>query len=63
VNVGWAITEGMRADRLLDLNRACSGGWGWSVVYVMRAWCWWGWSVSGVGGLGYPGVAFGGSWP
>lgn len=45
MNVGKAITAGMRADRERDINRACWGHWGVEHMYRMQAWYWWGWSL------------------
>ena len=59
MNVGRAITDGMRADRARDLENACWGAWGWKHVNRLKAWCWWGWNLNGNGGLGYPGAEHG----
>lgn len=58
MKVGEAITEGMRADRRRDLVDAMLGrnGWSWKDADRMKAWCWWGWNISGRGGLGRPGL-------
>ena len=59
MKVAAAITAGMRADRARDLAAACSGRWGYEHADRMKAWCWWGWNISGRGGLGYPGAELG----
>lgn len=56
LNVGRAITAGMRVDRERDLRGAMWGYWGHEHVDRMKAWCWWGWSIDGNGGLGRPGL-------
>lgn len=53
MNVGRAITAGMYAERVRDLERfAREIEW----RYVVHAYAWWGWDISGRGGLGRPGV-------
>jgi hypothetical protein len=62
VNVGEAITAGMRADRHRDFEGACWGKWGTGNIDYVKAWLWWGWSLMGMGGrnhLGFPGYEMG----
>jgi hypothetical protein len=42
VNVGQAITDGMRADRTRDLLRLMGD---YRYRHVVQAYCWWGWAI------------------
>lgn len=60
LDAGKAITAGMRADRHRDFENACWGRWGISNINIIKAWLWWGWSITGSkSDLGFPGYEFG----
>lgn len=61
MNSGQAITAGMRAQRDRDFLDALAWKWGGTINTRdgLQAWLWWGWSLMGNGGLGYPGYEFG----
>ena len=65
MNVGQAITAGMRADRARDFIAALYGPAAWGDLsdrYRLQAWLWWGWGITPGTSLGFPGYELGGKY-
>lgn len=53
MNVGKAITAACQEQRAKDILRIAK--WDYRYYSIVLAYWWWGWDISGRGGLGKPG--------